>query len=444
MWLSAKQKQILFEAAQDRLDFANKFSYSLWVSVDGVKRDYTRHLASVELNGEEDAPAELLTARLSTRLSTDLRECYAGLDIIIEGETESVQAKAFRGWIANVSTVYQSTTLDIATGGHYLKYPIDGLLEFHGASPSTALNEAVSRIQRRGAKYDNVEIPRIDSPLINRFDDLDEIARFDTLDDIVQAVEAEAGCVLRDTPVNVCKVYPDGHSPAPVWTIEEGVDCGFGEIGVESSEEMYAFVVVVSEEEGDDVELARVAVDNHGLPVYSGAIKVIPLSSDDSTPGERAIDVAFREADRLSKRPVKLTVPTKYPVWFLERESVITVIRNELTEDGTFRRTYEMRIPGRTSGPSRGEGSVTGEARMVREEFESRVPREIDGSKSGVMAAMWGADSSGFEFFDSSLPWVFHLPDSGAVELDVDIAAEYGVTITTETEGEMEYVEVTG
>ena len=63
---------------------------------------------------------------------------------------------------------------------------------------------------------------------------------------------------------------------------------------------------------------------------------------------------------------------------------------------------------------------------------------------SSVAGSMWGVDFAGAEFFDLALPWLFYLPESGAVELDADIAAEYGVTITTEVEGDMTYVEVVG
>lgn len=54
--------------------------------------------------------------------------------------------------------------------------------------------------------------------------------------------------------------------------------------------------------------------------------------------------------------------------------------------------------------------------------------------RGGFLSPMWGRDSDGMFYLDTSLPWVSRDPD-GVIAVDSEVAARYGVSIFRDASG---------
>lgn len=422
--------------------------------VDGV--DYTYALKDLSFEAGDDAPAHLLEATLGLRLPTEgARSVFRReitLTVYVEGDETTEEFLAFRGKIVEVRSEGRFTYLIAATGGFAVKRSLKRPLEYVNASPALVLFDALSDLP-----YDGIEIEAAmedggDGPgqslaMITAYGP-EAFRPLDKRTDLLSMVRDEARLVAADRPDNVAAAYSEATisgdgSEAASWTIEEGLDCDFGAVAVETSEtERYAAVVAYTEmRDGTQIEVARALVDNHGVPVDPDDTLDLLFSYDENEDEAQRADSAFafcfREALKLSAAPVVLDVPLIYRPHHIVRGDLVTVRTHEFAADtngaeGAWIRDYLMRVDSLSGGTSKRDGSLSGAAELTAKKFAPLARAGLASPESASVSELWGPDYAGRQFVDLRLPWVSL--DGEDLVLDTDVAALYGVTIE-DTEG---------
>lgn len=423
--LTKRQRAAINEASKDRLSFASKCDYTLYLG----GKPYEAEDLSVP---EQDGPAVVLEGRILARLPVSLEheECR------VEHEVNGERITSYLGEIDRVEARgYYSTFLACTPSRYAEKTPLgDGPeddLEYVAAEPSDALYEAASRLDYRG-----IEIPRLSEPPFTRTGD-DGFRWTDSVSDVFEAVRIatgeeereSSGLVLQDTPLSVAVGRVQGAvlgDEAPAWTFEEGVDFDYGELSVASRiEGRYGKVVAYRKVNGEHEFLADDEVDNAGRKVRKDAVFLLEHE------GPGAFEAVRKVALALSDNAFDLSFPCVYPPFFLDRGDPILIRGQEITADGVWTREYRARLSSVSTDQRERKGALKAVGTLVSESFEERALPDEEPRTDALMAP-YGLDFLGDAYIDASLPWVAEDADGIHVVLDVGLARELGVEIIEE------------
>lgn len=426
--LTKRQKDAIARAAENRLRLGSACDYVLTIG----GRDYTplvEHLRVLP----QDGPAVVLEGTVGARLPKDLEDEECVVEHVVGGE----RIESYLGEIDSLSAKgYRSTFLAATASRHAEKTPLgegpDDDPDFFSARPSDALYQIASIL---ADVYRGTEIPVVAKPAFTRTNSREPQDGFSWDDYVSEAYEAirdQTGLAAEDTPLSVLtgrlETAVSGDSE-PLWVFEEGVDFGDGELSVEARKEgRYARVVSWRElEDGTHRPLEEAPVDHSGRKVHRRATYLLEHAEDDP----EAYRATFRKAQEFADNTEVLSWPCVYPPFWLKRGDPVLVKSREITLEGTWKREYRARLASNAPDLHARTGQLEAVGRLASEVFEKRAEAAA-GARADAVRAPYGLDHLERAYFDASLPWVRDVGDY--VELDTEVAAFYGVTITEEAE----------
>lgn len=435
MRLSKLQREVLYAAAEDRLELANRIQPVLTIA--GISYDGKDARVGVEdrtVEGTDSEPAVMLKGVVSGELPEGVEVAMDFLVFAPDGRF--ARYDGFRGRVVWRKTERGATEFEAYTRGYeWKRTPLKAETEWLNAPAGLVLLSAMGVLQY--AEYDFP--PSLAEPLVNAVGP-ERFKYYDTVGEAVTLVEGDTRRVV-DTARNHVGMYaltrPAGES---VWEIREGVDCDAGSIGIETpDDERYHSVAVYSDVEGVQETLATAEIDNAGADVPVTSVYPMEYTQDDAAAGRVARTMALVEADRRAHDARKLTVPLPYWPFWIDRGEFVTVYTQRYVDEppkfaagesapGVVTGKYLMRHDGFSWGPSRAEASMTGDAVELGVSYKA-TPRALRRVSGGVSHAPFGLNYMGEPYFSDSLAWVSLDPDGIHLILNVERAEADGVLI---------------
>lgn len=330
MNLSKLQREVLYAAAEDRLELANRIQPVLTIA--GVSYDGKDARVGVEdrtVEGTDSEPAVMLKGVVSGELPEGAEVAMDFLVFAPDGRF--ARCDGFRGRVVWRRTERGATEFEASTRGYeWQRTPLKAETEWLNAPAGLVLLSAMGVLQY--ADYDFP--PSLAEPLVNAVGP-ERLMYYDTVADVVTLVEGDTRRVV-DSSRNHVGMYaltrPAGES---VWEIREGVDCDAGSIGIETpDDERYHSVAVYRQlENGTQETLASAEIDNASADVPATSVYPIEYTQDDADAGRVARTIALVEADRRAHDARKLTVPLPYWPFWIDRGEFVTVYTQRYVDE---------------------------------------------------------------------------------------------------------------
>lgn len=274
----------------------------------------------------EDGPAIVLDIDVGGFLPESIEGEEAYMEWLVDG----IPVSAFTGVIADVIGGPVSTVRGASPGEALPRIELGSRVEYGGVNPSTAMNDALLRVERYSAGM--VRVERVERLKFHR-QGRDAYSATDFAGDIIESVQTDIPRLVHyDTSDGGCRAFlaPNlADMPEPVWTFEVGRDVKKEDFEDGREEDLYREVIVRRPVSNPAVGadpwevLSRVEVAGSKAPL--GTIKRIDVS-DEATDLSPFFQQAHDEATSQAYRIGRISWTAVYVHPLLERGDVAAIM----------------------------------------------------------------------------------------------------------------------